>query len=405
MVIGRIPDQRIELIAQRLDQGGRTAWSTVMSLEFLDEHLTDRFNRERIQEANRRFYPSHQKKIEDYLYETPDWVLGSILLGIDSSHVQFEPFPTESGESVPVGTLSLQRVPGLTSARILDGQHRRMAIRSVRERMRSGCVNLRLQAASGEGHSNASSELVALEDRYDRLNNMTIPVVIYEERDIASLQQMFADLAKTRPIDAISKARFDSDDPFNYAAQRIVIENNSQLFSGRIEMDRSTPAVSSNHLLSLNQLATCLRYLQFGYPGNRTRERMRQARHRRDRIHDMGVLWADDFLPGARKEYANLLEPNPGADFVAHGKSRNFAYSSTVLQLLAGCVYEFRQGSASLEPLQAYLYNSSFSPEDEDCLFRKARLLNPESNTLQSRSQEIRFAIEYIAEHALGTTR
>ena len=405
MVIGRIPEQNIELSVQRFTQGGRTAYSTVMSLEFLDEHLTDRFSRERIQEANRRFHPSHQKKIEDYLYESDDWVLGSILLGINPSRVKFNPYLTESGQPTSLGNLSLPRVPGLVSARILDGQHRRMAIRSVRERIRSECASLRLQTNSGEGRNNASSELIALEKRLDNLGDMSIPVVIFEETNINTLQQMFADLAKTQAIDAISKARFDERDPFNYAAQRIVNEGNSLLFSGRIQMERSTPAASSNNLLSLNQLATCLKYLQFGYPGRMTSERIRQAKQRRDRIYEMGILWADDFLPGARKEYADLLMPHSGSNYVARNRTSNIAYSSTVLQLLAGCVYEFRQGSALLEPLQSYLFSSSFKLEHEDCLFRKARLLNPESNTLQSRSQEIRYAIEYIAEQALATIR
>ncbi|MCY4022379.1 MAG: DGQHR domain-containing protein [Anaerolineaceae bacterium] len=405
MVIGRIPDQNIELGVQKFVQGGRTAYSTVMRLDFLDEHLTDRFSRERIQEANRRFHPSHQKKIEDYLYETDDWVLGSILLGLDPSRVNFQSYLTESGQPTPIGSLSLPRVPGLTSARILDGQHRRMAIRSVRERMRSECTHLRLQTDSNEGKNSASSKLIALEKRLDKLDAMSVPVVIFEESNISTLQQMFADLAKTRAIDAISKARFDERDPFNYAAHRIVNEGSSMLFSGRIEMERSTPAVSSNHLLSLNQLATCLKYLQFGYPGRMSGERMRVAQHRRDSIYRLGVQWADDFLPGARKEYANLLQPQSGPDIVGRSKQRHISYTSTVLQLLAGCVYEFRQGSASLEPLQTYLNNSSFDLNDADCLFRKARLVNPESNTLQSRSQEIRYAIEYIAENAMATTR
>ncbi len=405
MVIGRIPEQNIELSVQKFTQGGRTAYSTVLSLEFLDEHLTDRFSRERIQEANRRFHPSHQKKIEEYLYETDNWVLGSILLGVNPSKVRFEPYLTESGQLTSLGNLSLPRVPGLVAARILDGQHRRMAIRSVRERMRSECANLRLQANSGDGRNNASSKLITLEERLDKLGEMSVPVVIFEESNVNTLQQMFADLAKTQAIDAISKARFDERDPFNFAAQRIVNEGNSLLFSGRIEIERSTPAASSNNLLSLNQLATCLKYLQFGYPGRMTSERLRQAKQRKDRIFEMGILWADDFLPSARKEYADLLLPNSGADNVARSRANNVAYSSTVLQLLAGCVYEFRQDSASLEPLQEYLFSSNFRLDDEDCLFRKARLLNPESNTLQSRSQEIRFAIEYIAEHALATIR
>ena len=143
-------------------------------------------------------------------------------------------------------------------------------------------------------------QLNTLKAKYENLNKMAIPVAIYEEPEIRKLRRMFADLAQTRAIGAITKARFDDRDPFNRAAMELEA-GLSQMFANRIEMERNTPLRGSNDLLSLNQLSRCLKILKFGYGGRASRDRIREVQLNYEQLVDLGLDWADDFLPCAAK--------------------------------------------------------------------------------------------------------
>ena len=119
--------QFLERDAHRYQQGGRTAYSLVMDLGTLDSVIPSYVNTERIDKANRRFHPVHSKHIAEYIYRSPDWVLGAIILGIDPDAVEFVAYEAEDGESSQ--TLGFIQIPldgASSSIKILDGQHRRM---------------------------------------------------------------------------------------------------------------------------------------------------------------------------------------------------------------------------------------------------------------------------------------
>ena len=42
----------------------------------------------------------------------------------------------------------------------------------------------------------------------EALEQQSLPIVLYEEGDIKALRRMFADAAKTKPIEAVTRARF-----------------------------------------------------------------------------------------------------------------------------------------------------------------------------------------------------
>ena len=191
-VRGRSRQRVLEFDAQRYQQSGRTAYSLVMDLGTLDSVIPSYVNTESIDKANRRFNPAHSKRIAEYIYDSADWVLGAIILGIDPDAVEFVAYEDEDGQSSQ--TLGFVRIPldgASSSIKILDGQHRRMAILSVRDRLRQE-IQIEKELASHNGHD---QRLQKLTQRSEDLDTMSIPVDLYEEANITNLRRMFADLA------------------------------------------------------------------------------------------------------------------------------------------------------------------------------------------------------------------
>lgn len=413
MVTIRKPqEQHLVRPAQKLEQGGRTAYSMVMSLGMLDSCISAEVSPKHIVKANRRFNQSHADKIADYLYDRTeyhdkdksesesDWVLGAILLGIAPRYVSFEPYQASDGEpSLSLGEIHIPWDGGVGSILILDGQHRRMAIKSVRDRLLREINEVEENLGSNGGNSRGLQRLHKLETKLEALSNMAIPVALYVETSVTKLGQMFAELARTRPIDEITKTRFDLRDPFNRAAHALE-KGSSELLAGRLEMERSTPLRSSNELLSLNQLARCLKYLKYGYGGRVSHDRLVETDHNFDDLLDLGIAWTDDFLRSAREEYEVLHSDVLEDDFIANQRGQKIAYSATVLQLLAGCVYEWNQLKRSQSELAEYLRNCDFDLKSDNCLFRKTDMLIPGDTSLISRSQNMKATIKYIVEQA-----
>ncbi len=389
--------QALEFDVQRFQQGGRTAYSLIMDLGTLDSNLPSDVNKERVNRANRKFNPAHADRIADYMQRIPDWVLGTIILGIDPSSVEFEPFGYADGTpSESLGALKIFLDGGASTIRILDGQHRRMAIRSVRGRLHQDSLSSIGESTSPSNGARKNSRV-----KLQRLDAMAIPVSIYEEADDENLRRMFSDLAETRPIDAATKTRFDSRDPFNRAAVDIVESQRSLLFDGRVEMERSTPSRTGDCLLSINQLARCLKVLNYGYRGRASRARILEAENNYEELIHLGIDWADSFLPTAREEYEELCSIDLEDNFVANNRTKNVAYNSTVLQMLADCYFRWNELERPMEDLAGWLRSADFDLDSDECIFRKTDMVTPGKPTLVSRWREINATIEYIVAQAL----
>lgn len=368
----------IEAPAHRLQQGGRTVYYMALSIAQFDDALPDEIDKDVIKD-NRRFNSSHAKKIEEYLQGTDAWILGPVTLGIDSDYVEFEPYPGQSNDSAPI--LGLLRVVsgGKSFLKMLDGQHRRRAIKDYRR-----------------SQSLSNSEL----DRRSRFESCQMPVALYEEEDSRCLKQMFADIAKQRNMDAIAKARFDSRDAFNRAADQVMLH--SQWIGPYIEMNRSTIARTSDKLMSFNQLATNLKTLEVGYFGRVSRDKSQEADNNIEDIINKGLEWVDDFLPQSREEYLNLSNADFDSDYVPKERADTLAYNGTMLRILAGAYYEWRQQFPPLRAdlLASFISSINLQPKAESGLFVEAGVLAPGNITLNARRQEVTAAIQAIVQGA-----
>ena len=401
VTIRKIERQTLDFHALRYQQGDRTAFSLMLDLGTLDGLLPEDVDPDQIKDANRRFNRAHSRRIEHYLYDTKEWVLGAIVLGINSMYCEFVPYTLEDGQpSDTMGELRIPLIGGRSSLKILDGQHRRKAIHQVRERLEQEILAERNSLSKNKKSRTSKKRLQSLETKYLELNNMSIPVMIYLESDIKKLRRMFSDLAKTRNIDEITKARFDDRNPFNRAAQSLAELENSDLLRGRVELERSTPPRDSNSLLSLNQLSRCLVILKFGYGARLSRDRLYEVDQNYNALLDVGIAWADDFLPSARQEYEDLHSIEIEEDFVSKNRSKHVSFSATVLQLMAACLFEWNELGRPWNELADWLCKADFDLDSEECIFLKSGMLIPGDTSLISRSQNMKATIAYIVEEA-----
>lgn len=406
--INAIEEPYFQIPAHRFKQGHRTAYTFALDLERLDSMVPQRVEENVVRDANRRLIPSHAKKIENYLNTRDNWVLGSILLGIDPDALQFVPYRNEEGQENPeFGEL---RIPSRkwSTIRLFDGQHRRRAIQDLLaglhelELDRVTALNeAKSSGVSSEDIDSLNEQLIEIRAKLDSFREKSVPVVLYEEGDIKALRQMFADAAQTKPIEAVTKTRFDERDPFNRAAREVAEQ--SELFRGRIEMERSTVARTSPNLLSFNQLATTLKTLMFGYYGRVSRTRTIEFEANHEPLVEVGLEWADDFLPSSCQEYENLFkrETIEDANLIPTMRRDTFALNATVLRVLAACFHGWReQVDEDVQPLAAFLRKHSFKNTLKRSLLIRSGLVLPGATSPVARRQEVQKTIDYILEDA-----
>ena len=363
----------LSVSSHRFYQGGRDVYFFSLDLETLDGLLPQRVDDSVVREANRRLTPIHAQNIQRYLNEKDDWVLGALLLGIARDAVEFEPYGSEQ-PFLNFGVLRI-RTNRVNTMRIFDGQHRRRAIQDV------------LADLANERDSRSRSKL-------DTLRKASMTVVLYVEEDIKTLRQMFLDASKTKRIEGNTVTRFDQRDAFNLVAVRLA--ENSKLFKGRVEMDRSSVARTSRNLLAINQLAATLKNMEVGY-GRRVSQNVNDFYMQNlDDLYQRCLVWSDEFMPATRDEYSGLLSGDIDNSEIPQLRATTFAYSVTFIRVLAACYSRWMKEYESWNPLADFISNASISPRSGHGLLVEAGLVNPENANLFARRQEVARAIDYI---------
>ena len=369
----------VPMPAHRFHQGGRDVYYFVLDLATLDGLLPQRVDDTVVKEANRRLTPSHAKNIQEYLEHSDNWLLGAMLLGIAPDALKFEPYENEQGEIYGdnFGELRI-RTGRLNTMRIFDGQHRRRAIQDT--------------LAGLENDKRRGDKLTALKEA-------AIPIMLYAEEDISALRQMFVDASKTKRIEANTVTRFDQRDAFNLAAMHL--SNESKLFGGRVEMERTTVPRSSHSIIAINQLAEILKKLDVGH--SRRISRQYNTAHILDinELHQRCLIWADEFMPAARREYASLLSGEVKNSEIPSKRAASLAYSVTFMRILAGCYHDWTAENTDWKPLANFLREASLEPgSDRGALLVDAGVVAPRGMSLLARRQEVETAIRYIVRQA-----
>lgn len=366
----------LKVPAHKVRQGSRTAYFFTLKMARFDDVLPEEVDTKVIKQQ-RRFVPSHAKAILEYLEATDNWVMGPVTLSIDPSYLDFQQYPGQDGTTALLGELTISE-GGRSALRILDGQHRRHAIKEYR---RSQFVD------------------EPRRDRQHRFNRCQMPIALYVEEDTKQINQMFADMARQKPMDAVTRARFDMRDPFNRAAEQVMEE--SEWIKPFVEMNISIVPRSSGMLVAFNQLAVNLRTLMFGYYGRVSRNRRIELDNDIQSIVEIGIDWTDDFLPNAREEYLELQDQNIDEDFVPKQRHRTLAYHGTMLRILAGCCHEWSNTYPDLDRslLERSISTIDLHPTRNSGILAECGALTP-SGSFVARKQEVKSSIEGIIQGA-----
>lgn len=363
--------------AHRFRQGGRDVYACVLDLTTLNARLPDRIDDRVVRDANRQLTPSHARRIQAYLAERDDWVLSALMLGVPAEAVEFRPYVEGDSAPMHVGELRI-RADSTVSMKMFDGQHRRRAIKDLFLEL----------AAKGRGT-----------DKLSALEASSLPIMLYVEDDIEALRQMFADAAKTKPIEANVVAQFDLRDPFNLAA--LWLEENSDLFGGRIEKERASVPRTSECIIAINQLSATLKTVQVGYRGRVSKDLSDQYMLTLDDLNERCWTWSDDFMPSAREEYEWLVAGEIDNSEIPLNRATSLAYNATVIRLLAGCYYEWTRNGWDWTPLAEFIRNASLEPgSGEGALLVDAGLVAEGGTTPFARAQLVGSAIDHIVRQA-----
>lgn len=388
--------------AMRFVQGGREVYGFALTLEDLNGLLPRRVDDGIVSDANRRLHQPHADSIREYLWDQLSWLSGPIMVAIDPSLVEFEAFENTEGH------FGVIRIPlaAIGQLKLFDGQHRRRAVYDLIDERRTQARELteRLERAKADGLSRSDvaalkRTLEACERRRRQLESEEIPVLLYGEVDIDSLRQMFSDAAKARPIDALTKSRFDARDPFNRAAEAVM--NGSALLDGNVEMERSTVSGTSDKLISYNQLATLLRTLQVGYYGRVSKQRALELNENAELITGPGEHFFT-FLIRARDEYQRLAagEAQPSRE-----RGNTLAFNNTILRVIAAVWHEWVFKREKDDAVLVELFKTADFSLGRGATWHEAGLVPEGSRTPISRRQEVVAAINHLLKDALEHER
>ena len=338
--VNDIKDQIVPLItpAHRFRQGGRDVYAFALDIATLDNLLPDRVDDRMVKDANRPLWRNHARNIQKYLEDRPDWLLGTLILGVSPNAVEFRSYMEEENAISSVGELRIGQ-SDLAGMKMFDGQHRRRAIKDVLHEL---------------SHSQRHSETLS------SLKKASLPIMLYAEDDINALRQMFVDASKTKSIERNTVTRFDLTDAFNLAA--LEMEDISDLFKGRVEMERASVPRGSHSIIAINQLAMTLKTLEVGYKGRVSKDRNASYMRDLDSLYDRCWTWADDFMPAARGEYNDLITGQIDNSDIPLQRAATMAYNAVVIRILAGCYYEWTKDGDDWKPLAEFFRNASLTP-------------------------------------------
>ena len=384
--------------AMRFMQGGRDVYGFALTMMDLNGLLPRRVDDDVVSDANRRLYQPHADAIRGYLWDQPAWLSGAIMVAIDPELIDFDAFANTKGR------FGVLRIPlaAIGQLKLFDGQHRRRAIYDLIDDRRARIRDLDAQLKKAKQEERKSTDVKKLradlstaEKRLYQLESQSIPVLLYGEVDIQSLRQMFADAAKARPIDALTKSRFDARDPFNRAAE--IVMNSCSLLNGNVEMERSTVSGTSDKLISYNQLATLLRTLQVGYYGRVSKARALELDASAELISQPAERFFS-FLTKTRDEYARLATGDAQA---SRERGITLAFNNTILRVIAAVWHEWVAKRGKKEEVLVDLLKEAEFSLGRGAIWRKAGLVPAGSRTPISRRQEVVSAINYLLKEAL----
>ena len=298
--------------ALQFTQSGRRSWTTTFTLRDLTRLLPPRPPEQLslFTETNRPINRNHLSSLARYIRDTPNWALPPLVLSAVPGAIQAQN-----------GTIT---VPPDAVA-VLDGQHRLQAFAALFNDMEI--------AATQKPDTDEAKAL-------QHLASQELAATIIEVQDNAEHRQIFAWLARTRPIDPATREYFDNSDPYSKAAKTAM--ESSATLSGRVLYTAASlpPRGSgSRSILTLRNLKELTAVMHVGItkpPKPADREVAWQTETQEHLVHSL-VHFFDTFLPKCKPNCAILDDTTALDSRIASHRSQNWALHVNTIRLIGNC--------------------------------------------------------------------
>ena len=338
-------------------QGGRDAYSMVMTLRELDDCLPDREGGQDLDmftTVNRPLLMRHAQNILDFMKLNEDWILGNLTISAKPDEVRWN----SSEETITVDNSELF---------IIDGQHRRRAISQLLHELRAD-----LNRARDLEKTEVQQVLVTL-------------YVCQHERD---MRQLFAWMAKNKPIESNTQEMFDSSDPWNNAAQDI--RDDADLLKGRINLNKAALGRNDEYLLTNSLLRNNALVMTLGSKGRATKGLVQHHRQEGPQaeitLNSKGFY--DNFLPECHETFQKIKAGEIANAELPYYRQNNWLLEPLVIRLLADCYGQIKRTNADQDALIQHVNSMTFDRNDPKNDIAELNIIDPEKNRLYPRNKD-----------------
>ena len=299
--------QTLQKAATRFTQTDRTGWVFTLTAKDLVDLLPIREPEQLsfFTETNRPITSAHVEDIEQFLANTPNWAMPSIILAVTPGKI------TEKGKTISVNTESLK---------ILDGQHRTEAFSRLIRQWQTD--------APREDTSDTQQKL-------DAILTQEMPAIIFEVNDDQDQGQLFAWFARNKPIESPVQDYFDESDPFGKAAKAAM--NDSTSLKGQVSYEKNSLKRNERNFMTLNNLKGIATTMQLGI-----RRRPTAGDHEaykdpatQAKLQARLIQFFDDFLPSCQPNYELLTRIADFKKDILFDRSNSYAMNSPIMRLIA----------------------------------------------------------------------
>lgn len=316
-----------------------------------------------ITDTNRPISRRHSSNCTQFILNTPDSPLGTIMIAADPDTCVYE-----NGEIL----LDLE------SVHIIDGQHRRLSIRNAIHELEN----------SGDG------------EKLRDVQNRKINILMFATKENSKIQQLFRWANLNRPIDKATASIFDHDDPFNNAAYNL-IEQSSFLreFVGRISGETK---VTTDWLLTLDENNDILKLAKFGPLQNFTGKAIKteySGEEEQQEIIDAGIKFWHEFMPAAVPAIAELAAGNMNRMAISTVRKSDYGLRPAFFKCLAVIFNAWDTTEGDPEPLAKYIAFLDKAEEqiDESSTLVRLKLIDPATGKIATKkSRELAEATRVI---------
>ena len=351
-------DAQMEQPAVLFRQGGRDAYSMVMTLRDLDDCLPDREGGQDLDKfttVNRPLLMRHAQNILDFMKLNQDWILGNFIISAKPDEVRWD-----QGK----GVITVDN----SSLFIIDGQHRRRAISQLLHELKAD-----LNRAKELEKTEAQKVLVTL-------------YVCQHERD---MKQLFAWMAKSKPIESNTQELFDSSDPWNNAAQDI--RDDTDLLKGRINLNKAALGRNDEYLLTNSLLRNNALVMTLGSKGRPTKgliEHHRQEEPQADIILNSKGFY-DNFLPGCHDIFRKIKAGEIANAELPYYRQNTWLLEPLVIRLLADCYGQIKRTNADQDALMEHINSMNLDRNDPKSDIAGLNLIDPEKERLYPKNKDV----------------